>query len=319
MTDLIIINGKLGSGKTTLLNSVMTKFDKKTAYIINEYAVLGIDQQEFQENRYESLNNGCVCCSKSDDLIQSINKLVKEDYERIILETTGLASLESLLDVIKTTKAKITNIIMVIDAYAFSKTKGFSKETLNQAKKATTIVINKTDLVEDHIISKIKKNLQEKNIVLTRGILKKEVLLEKFDINYEKKEKTKFQEFLIYLFPELKIDKISRHVQKEGITSISFTTKNEVKKEQMERFLTSIQRNIIRAKGYIKSDDKVYKFNYAAGLFYFEESTKKINESQIVLIGKINLYNKLKYIKNIGKIANSSRRELYNNTKLLLS
>lgn len=293
---LIILTGSLGSGKTTLLNNLITTLPKiKTSIIINEFAVIGVDKQSISEKVIE-INAGCICCSKGEELIDSINKL--QDTDLVLLETTGLASLNNLLEVLNKTKAKITNIILVIDAYEYSKTRNISKLTKEQIKNATTIIISKTDLVTRPIIEELKKQITGKQIIQTKnGKLAYNQIKKEYDIKINLKKTSLLQK----LIPELKLDKESKHIQKAGIKSISFETTKKINKNKLENFIYTLPKQINRAKGLIL-DDKVYNFNYASGLFYIEPTKKQITKSSIVLIGKMNRFQKIKYISMLDNL-----------------
>jgi G3E family GTPase len=293
---LIILTGSLGSGKTTLLNNLITTLPEiRTSIIINEFAVIGVDKESVNEKVIE-VNAGCVCCSKGEELIDSINKLQNTDL--VLLETTGLASLNNLLEVLNKTKAKITNIVLVIDAYAYTQTKGLSKLTKEQIKNATTIIISKTDLVTKSTITEITKEIEGKEIILTKnGKITYDQLKKEHKIKINPKKISLIEK----LIPELKIDKESKHIQKAGIKSISYETTKKINKNELENFIYSLPKQITRAKGLIL-DDNIYNFNYASGLFYIEPTKKQIQKSSIVLIGKMSRLQKIKYISMLDNL-----------------
>jgi G3E family GTPase len=97
---LTVITGFLGSGKTTLLNALLARPEAaNTAVIINEYGEVGVDHDLVQgiTESVTLLDNGCVCCVLRGDLEQALRDLFSRagrqisSFERVILETTGLA------------------------------------------------------------------------------------------------------------------------------------------------------------------------------------------------------------------------------------
>ena len=290
---LIILTGQLGSGKTTILNNVVNTLPKiKTSIIINEFAVIGVDKESFSKKKVHEVNAGCVCCSKGDELVNTINKL-KETSDLCLLETTGLASLSQLLKVVARAKVKISNVALVIDAYAFSKSKGLSQITKKQIENANTIIINKADIVSQSIINELKKIIGSKKdiIIGKKGKITYDQLKKEYEININTKKS-----FIKKIFPEYAEDAESRHIQKSGIKSISYKTNKSVSKIELENFISSLPKTITRAKGMINDDRDTFKFQYASGLFYIEKSSKPIKESSVVLIGKMNRFEKLNYI-----------------------
>ena len=294
--NLVIITGQLGAGKTTILNNIVNTLPNiKTSIIINEFAVIGVDKESISQ-KVEEVNAGCVCCSKGEELIDKINELSSKS-KLILLETTGLASLGQLMKVVSTTKAKIVNVILVVDAYSYKHSKGFSQITKQQITSATTIIINKTDLVEKKVVDEIKKKLEGKEVIIARkGKVNYKQISKKHDVKV--KNETSFMEKLI---PELKLDKESKHIQKAQIKSISYTTKNKISKFKLENFMYRLPKEINRAKGII-IDDKTYKFNYSSGLFFIEENLKPRKEGLIILIGKMSRFQKLKLIAKLDEL-----------------
>ena len=106
MTDTTLIpvsvlTGFLGSGKTSLLNSMLKDpFLANACVVINEFGDVGIDHllvESSNENVVE-LSSGCLCCTIRGDLIDTLNDLINrrsagtlKAFDRIVIETTGLA------------------------------------------------------------------------------------------------------------------------------------------------------------------------------------------------------------------------------------
>ena len=98
---ITIITGFLGSGKTTLL-SVLLKQETmvKAAVIINEFGEVGLDHDlvETTDENIVELQNGCICCTIQDDLkstlLDLIDKMQRKEisqFNKVVIETTGLA------------------------------------------------------------------------------------------------------------------------------------------------------------------------------------------------------------------------------------
>jgi G3E family GTPase len=82
-----VITGFLGSGKTTLLNYILTeKHGKRIAVIENEFGdQIGIEKLVAKDgtngkvfDEFYELSNGCICCSVKDDLVNTIELLLKK-------------------------------------------------------------------------------------------------------------------------------------------------------------------------------------------------------------------------------------------------
>src|ERR1700748_3250342 len=91
-----VLTGFLGSGKTTLLNRILTEsHGQRIAVIENEFGEIGV-VQEFAINAEEEIfemNNGCICGTERGALIRILGSLMtrRDKFDRIVLETTGLA------------------------------------------------------------------------------------------------------------------------------------------------------------------------------------------------------------------------------------
>jgi len=103
---IIIITGFLGSGKTTLLNRLIAS-DPTSAVIINEFGSTPIDQDLLQQNSIPLtvLAGGCLCCQIQNTLTPTLKNLWmrwnsshEKPFNRIIIETSGVASPEPILD-----------------------------------------------------------------------------------------------------------------------------------------------------------------------------------------------------------------------------
>lgn len=103
---VIVITGFLGSGKTTLLNRLLAD-GVKTAVVINEFGATPIDQDllQIQDVPMTVLSGGCLCCQIKGALAPTLknlwmawNKTDTKPFERIIIETSGVASPEPILD-----------------------------------------------------------------------------------------------------------------------------------------------------------------------------------------------------------------------------
>ncbi|MCQ8128011.1 CobW family GTP-binding protein [Methylomonas rivi] len=103
---VIVVTGFLGSGKTTLLNRLLAD-GVKTAVVINEFGATAIDQDLLlnQDIPMTVLSGGCLCCQIKGALAPTLknlwmawNKTDTKPFERIIIETSGVASPEPILD-----------------------------------------------------------------------------------------------------------------------------------------------------------------------------------------------------------------------------
>ncbi|MEG4943706.1 GTP-binding protein [Microcoleus sp. F4-D5] len=153
-----IITGFLGSGKTTLLNHILTNQQGlKTAVLVNEFGEIGIDNELIvtTDDNMVELNNGCICCTINEDLVNAVYKVLErqENLDYLVVETTGLADpLPVALTFLGTELRDLTrldSIVTVVDAANYSLDLFNSQAAYSQIAYGDIIILNKTDLVEE--------------------------------------------------------------------------------------------------------------------------------------------------------------------------
>ena len=165
-----IITGFLGSGKTTLLNHILTNQEGlKTAVLVNEFGEIGIDNElivSTDDNMVE-LNNGCICCTINEDLVNAVYKILdrEEKIDYLVVETTGLADpLPVALTFLGTELRDMTrldSIITMVDCANFSLDLFNSEAALSQIQYGDVIVLNKTDLVDQAEVDALEVRVRD--------------------------------------------------------------------------------------------------------------------------------------------------------------
>lgn len=152
-----VLTGFLGSGKTTLLNRILAEqHGMRIAVIENEFGEIGIDQDlviNADEEVFE-MNNGCICCTVRGDLVRILGNLHtrREKFDRIILETTGMAdpgpvAQTFFVDEVVREHYELDGIITLVDAKHVGLHLDVSDEVMAQVAFADKIILNKIDLV----------------------------------------------------------------------------------------------------------------------------------------------------------------------------
>ena len=158
-----VITGFLGSGKTTLLARLLRDPAlARTAVIVNEFGAVGLDHLlvEASDEDIVALNSGCVCCTVRGDLVRTAGDLLARRaagavaaFERIVIETTGLADPAPILHALMTDAMLadtvcLESVITTVDAAAGAATLDAHPESVKQAAVADRIVVTKTDLAD---------------------------------------------------------------------------------------------------------------------------------------------------------------------------
>ena len=173
-----IITGFLGSGKTTLINRLLKRPEmNRVAVIVNELGEIGVDNElvEVSSEQMMLLNNGCLCCVLRGDLQETLRDLFVQrrngeiiDFDRVVIETTGLADpapvLQTLLtDTLLLEQFRLDCVVTVVDAVNAIGQFGQFKEPLKQAALADRLVVTKTDLASEQQLEALNVRLRELN------------------------------------------------------------------------------------------------------------------------------------------------------------
>jgi G3E family GTPase len=179
-----LVTGFLGSGKTTLLNQVLQSDyvqHEPVALLINEFGSVGLDQQLVGDIPFPMalLAGGCVCCAMQNTLLPTLKNLWMErnsgkfkPYQRIIIETTGLADPTSILATFvqaqwAADRHYIDGVITTVDAVFGMQQLDEHFEALQQVTHADKLLITKADLVDSNALAVLEQRLQQLNPLAT--------------------------------------------------------------------------------------------------------------------------------------------------------
>jgi G3E family GTPase len=159
-----VVTGFLGAGKTTLIRELLTRPEgANTAVVVNEFGEIGIDHTLLRSSSDTTvlLGNGCVCCAVRTDLQESLRTLFAErgrgtvpSFERVVIETSGLADPGPVLQTIASDRAlgevfHLQGLVAVIDAPGGAGNLDQAPEARHQVALADRIVLTKTDLANN--------------------------------------------------------------------------------------------------------------------------------------------------------------------------
>lgn len=159
-----LITGFLGSGKTTLLNTLLEHPDmSQAAIIVNEFGEIGLDYDlvERSDENVIQLANGCLCCTVKSDLIDTFRDLYIQRnagtipfFDRVIIETTGIADPAPVLQIILTNPMifnhfALDGVVTTVDTINGVSSLDRFPECVKQAAIADRLIITKVDMVEN--------------------------------------------------------------------------------------------------------------------------------------------------------------------------
>jgi G3E family GTPase len=162
--DLTVITGFLGAGKTTLLNQLLRDPAlANTLVLINEFGETGLDHLlvERVEGDMLVMTSGCLCCTIRGDLVSCLEDALRArdngrmaPFERVVIETTGLADPAPVLHTIMShpylrLRFHLRSVVTLVDALTGSATLDTQDEAVKQVAMADRLVLTKTDLAAD--------------------------------------------------------------------------------------------------------------------------------------------------------------------------
>jgi len=186
-----IITGYLGSGKTTLLNRLLQDPGMaRAAVIINEFGEIGLDHLLVATPAESTvlLASGCICCTVRGDLVDTLRDLDRRrrdatlpPYDRVLIETTGLADPVPLLQTLITDEVvapcyRADGVTTLVDALHGAASLDEHAEAVKQVALADRLLITKCDLAGEAGIADLEGRLARANpgarrLRVTRGAI----------------------------------------------------------------------------------------------------------------------------------------------------
>ena len=173
-----VITGFLGSGKTTLLRRLLRHPGmERAAVIINEFGDVAIDHElvAASSEQMTLLSNGCLCCTLRTDLQETLRELfIKRrsgeviDFDRVFVETTGLADPIPVLHTLQTdgmlgAQYRLNGVVTLVDAINGNGQLDTMPEATKQAAVADRLIITKTDIADGATVDRLRQRLEAMN------------------------------------------------------------------------------------------------------------------------------------------------------------
>ncbi len=160
-----LITGFLGAGKTTFLNHfIREQSDERIFVIENECGATNVDGALVMDGVEEvvELSAGCLCCSLADGLLDILEEASTrtDQYDRLVIETTGIADPGSIVQVFLQYPAvervfELQQVICLVDALQVEDWLVEAEEALRQIAIADVLLVNKADTVSQTDVDRV--------------------------------------------------------------------------------------------------------------------------------------------------------------------
>lgn len=159
-----VIGGYLGAGKTTLVNRLLAGMTgERVAVIVNDFGSINVDADLIRSEEADTirLTNGCMCCSAADGMAAALARLVAraEEIDRVVVETSGVAEPGKVALNAHGFRLPLDGVIVLADAEQLPAQAGnryVGGIVRRQLAQADLILLNKTDLVDEHALSAVR-------------------------------------------------------------------------------------------------------------------------------------------------------------------
>lgn len=203
-----LLSGFLGSGKTTLLRHILhNRKGIRCAVIVNDMAEINIDSALVErggasggtliqkEEKMVKMQNGCICCTLRQDLLEEIQKIAKGGgFDAIVIESTGISEPSQVAETFFTELgeegklqdvAQLDTCVTVVDGASFGDylqdvmnvesrfsgkeaipdddNRNVSELLLEQIEFSDVILLNKCDLINETAKTSLQKSLKSLN------------------------------------------------------------------------------------------------------------------------------------------------------------
>ena len=295
--EILLLTGFLGAGKTTLLKRILSwEADlSETVVLVNEFGDIGIDGALLKDSGSDviELTSGCICCTLSADLHQSLTRIWNRfKPRRILIESSGVADPKSIAPVLQepglSQLMDLKKTVTVLDADFWEAREAFGPLFYNQLEMADLILLNKIDLAEQEKISRFLIEIHDV-IPDCQVIPTIHCGIDPESLWVAATPKT-FQLKPIQFFQALSSDHHSHPetdnhpVKTTNYVTFSFRDPNIVDETRFKQFISNLPWEVFRIKGPVRFADRVAMLNFVGGKSEWTPWEEEL-QTQLAFIG----------------------------------
>ncbi len=289
----------------------------KPAILMNELGKRDVDGIGLtplgMELGIQKLLDGCVCCSRKQELAGKLKDLLLLKPDVLFIELTGVANPEEVALALSepdlVAKVKLHKVITVLDAEHLLEYNSWFDTDLHlvrtlrrQIETADLLILNKVDLVKDEKLVKIEKEIRKQNessplIRSKHSVIDLESILGGIKVDQVKDTLTRVKRPVYSPIVKKKDSSNESSLGTHNQPSPSFSRINTLSLQlpeeraltpkEIEKFLDAQGSNLLRAKGYVRvpRKNKHYLLQYAGKRVTWEPAAYYNADSYLVLIG----------------------------------
>ena len=148
-----IVAGFLGAGKTTAIRAQLeARRGERVAIVVNDFGEASFDEVTLGEGepfRITNIPGGCVCCTAPEGFVAALGAVLDEAPDRILIEPTGLARPQDLVDTIRRSPHRdavaLGPVIVLVDPHQLAANPDHPL-LREQAEIADVLAANRVDL-----------------------------------------------------------------------------------------------------------------------------------------------------------------------------
>lgn len=277
-----IIGGFLGSGKTTLMNHCLRTLpqDTRVALIVNDFGKVPIDGRLIERADYamKELPSGCVCCTLSGALLESLASITEEQHpDVIVMEATGIAKPAQIGNLLAygapSREVHLGNVVCVIDSSTFPRMEQHLLILREQVEQSNTLVLNKTDLADTTTLEATRRRVQylaqpdAVTVETTQGEIDTATLLD---------TRPNF-------LPE---SSGSAHDHAHAFMACTVEGEETYSLERITAFMAGLGEEVLRVKGIVRTDHGPRLIQGSVAGLDISEWPAEPDESRVVFVGR---------------------------------
>ena len=248
-TKLYVLTGFLGAGKTTILLKLLdTLKDKRIGVIQNEFGKLGIDGEILRNDHIQmvEINRGSIFCSCLRlSFVQALSEMAAHHFDYLFVESSGLGDPSNIEEILAATAQlcgdayQFKGAICLVDAVNFLDQLDDLETVYRQLKHCHLAVITKADLVDQARIDALELKIRAINPMCEIRTSANGSL----DLSFLE------EDLMQYRWAES--EDTTNSVETKPKT-LFMEIPGEVELEKLKGFLSTLQDDLYRAKGFFR-------------------------------------------------------------------